>query len=538
MHSNRTKRKDGRLVLTLLICVGFSCAFPTVLFGQDLQHYRPAIGGGGNYFSTHGAKVGPMGRLLTSAQINYASNPLVRRDDEGRIVEAIVSDLTTAEFMASWALSRRFELGVALPVSHATKPSDLNIDDGSGLGELRVAPKLIIMGAKRKAGLGVATVIPLHFPTATDEYEFSTRHFSARPTLAAEFRARRWRVAGNFGYRWLPTRPESLKPLALDAGAIWSFGVGFKPYPRRFELVVDVFGARFRDAERGRVGPAPAEVLAGFRVFGHDQLVFSMGAGGGLNDDFSSPEFRVLGGLTWSMDRRPGGGVPYADNFSDQDGDGIKDRADRCPELPEDLDGFHDADGCPDRDNDQDGVADTKDRCPVHPEDIDGFQDADGCPDPDNDGDGVGDKEDRCPLHAENKNGIADQDGCPDDDRIVVGPNRIRHLDKIFFETGKSTIQPQSYPILDRIAVAIVRRPNLRLVRIEGHTDAFGGDAFNRKLARARAEAVMDYLVQSGVGADRLEAVGFGKEKIVGDGKSVISARLSRRVEFVIKRRN
>ena len=36
-----------------------------------------------------------MGRLLTSAQINYASNPLVRRDDEGRIVEAIVSDLTT-----------------------------------------------------------------------------------------------------------------------------------------------------------------------------------------------------------------------------------------------------------------------------------------------------------------------------------------------------------------------------------------------------------------------------------------------------------
>ena len=48
----------------------------------------------------------------------------------------------------------------------------------------------------------------------------------------------------------------------------------------------------------------------------------------------------------------------------------------------------------------------------------------------------------------------------------------------------------------------------------------------------------MDYLVQSGVDASRLEAVGFGKEKIVGDGRSAISARLSRRVEFVIKRRN
>ena len=195
------------------------------------------------------------------------------------------------------------------------------------------------MGAKRKAGLGVATVIPLHFPTATDEYEFSTRHFSARPTLAAEFRARRWRVAGNFGYRWLPTRPESLKPLALDAGAIWSFGVGFKPYPRRFELVVDVFGARFRDAERGRVGPAPAEVLQVFMCLATTNS-FSPWGPVGASMTFSSPEFRVLGGFTWSMDRRPGGGVPYADNFSDQDGDGIKDRADRCPELPETWMGF------------------------------------------------------------------------------------------------------------------------------------------------------------------------------------------------------
>ena len=110
----------------------------------------------------------------------------------------------------------------------------------------------------------------------------------------------------------------------------------------------------------------------------------------------------------------------------------------------------------------------------------------------------------------------------------MVGPNRIRQWTKSF-ETGKSTIQPQSYPILDRIAVAIVRRPNLRLVRIEGHTDAFGGDAFNL-LARARAEAVMDYLVQSGVGADRLEAVGFGKENC-RRRQSVISARVaSRRV--------
>jgi hypothetical protein len=49
------------------------------------------------------------------------------------------------------------------------------------------------------------------------------------------------------------------------------------------------------------------------------------------------------------------------------------------------------------RDRDGDGIPDSKDRCPDEPEDRDGFEDSDGCPDPDNDGDGVADREDLCP---------------------------------------------------------------------------------------------------------------------------------------------
>jgi outer membrane protein OmpA-like peptidoglycan-associated protein len=49
---------------------------------------------------------------------------------------------------------------------------------------------------------------------------------------------------------------------------------------------------------------------------------------------------------------------------ADRDGDGVPDDDDRCPDVPEDCDGFEDNDGCPDEDNDKDGRPDHCDQCP------------------------------------------------------------------------------------------------------------------------------------------------------------------------------
>lgn len=102
----------------------------------------------------------------------------------------------------------------------------------------------------------------------------------------------------------------------------------------------------------------------------------------------------------------------------DTDGDGIPDSRDRCPREPEDKDGDADDDGCPEAmsDRDRDGVGDAVDQCPDNPEDKDGFEDADGCPDTDNDQDGLTDALDQCPLNAEDKDGFEDDNGCPDPD--------------------------------------------------------------------------------------------------------------------------
>jgi OmpA-OmpF porin, OOP family len=84
----------------------------------------------------------------------------------------------------------------------------------------------------------------------------------------------------------------------------------------------------------------------------------------------------------------------------DRDGDGVADYLDACPDNA----GEKALSGCPDKDGD--GVADKDDECP----DVKGLASLNGCPD--KDGDGVADKDDRCPDVA----GLIALKGCPDED--------------------------------------------------------------------------------------------------------------------------
>ncbi|MFO0738554.1 MAG: transporter [Labilithrix sp.] len=100
---------------------------------------------------------------------------------------------------------------------------------------------------------------------------------------------------------------------------------------------------------------------------------------------------------------------------ADGDGDGVVDAKDKCPQEPEDKDGFEDEDGCPDPDNDGDGIKDKDDACPNVKGEASTDPALNGCPNPDRDGDTFGNDEDKCPDTAEVFNGVDDSDGCPDE---------------------------------------------------------------------------------------------------------------------------
>jgi OmpA-OmpF porin, OOP family len=237
------------------------------------------------------------------------------------------------------------------------------------------------------------------------------------------------------------------------------------------------------------------------------------------------------------------------DGFQDEDGcpdldndnDGIPDAKDKCPNDPEDKDGFQDEDGCPDPDNDGDGIPDATDKCPLEPEDKDGFQDEDGCPDPDNDGDGVPDAQDKCPLEPETKNGYQDEDGCPDEI-----PAKLKQftgvIQGINFRVSDSTLQPSSNGTLDK-AVAVLKEFGDLKLEIQGHTDdqpVKPGGKFvdNTTLSQARAESVKAYFVSKGIDEKRLTAKGYGDTVPVENPKDLTGGKLNaaraknRRVEF------
>ncbi len=189
-----------------------------------------------------------------------------------------------------------------------------------------------------------------------------------------------------------------------------------------------------------------------------------------------------------------------------------------------------------DPDPDGDGIPNGLDRCPDQPEDRDGFQDQDGCPDEDNDRDGVPDIHDKCPLAPETVNGVEDDDGCPDKGRakVALSRKRIRIFQKVLFARGSDRIDPRSFPLLRQVAALLKKAWWVRLVRIEGHTDSQGDQEKNVDLSIRRAYRVRAFLVRQGVAPERLQARGYGAGRPLADNATVSGRAKNRRVVFVI----
>lgn len=235
-------------------------------------------------------------------------------------------------------------------------------------------------------------------------------------------------------------------------------------------------------------------------------------------------------------------GLPEFKGCPDTDKDGIQDSADSCPDVaglaefngcPDtDGDGIIDSEdacvdvkgtkimkGCPDADGD--GVADKDDNCPA----VKGAKDNAGCPWPDTDGDSVIDKDDKCPTVA----GTVANNGCPE-----VSDDAIKKLNDyaktILFNSGKSSFQKQTMPVLQAITAILKEYPTAKF-SIEGHTDSDGKDASNLKLSQDRAAAVKNYLVANGIDASRLTSEGFGEAKPIDSNKTAKGKANNRRVE-------
>ena len=125
----------------------------------------------------------------------------------------------------------------------------------------------------------------------------------------------------------------------------------------------------------------------------------------------------------------------------------------------------------------------------------------------------------------------------PEPPKVEVKEESIDLKEKVQFETGSAVLLAQSQTLLDEVAKTMNDHPEIKKVRIDGHTDGEASRSYNQKLSQKRAKAVKDYLISKGVAAKRLDSKGWGEDKPIADNKTPEGREQNRRVEIKILKR-
>lgn len=106
-------------------------------------------------------------------------------------------------------------------------------------------------------------------------------------------------------------------------------------------------------------------------------------------------------------------------------------------------------------------------------------------------------------------------------------------LNNLYFATNETTILPESEQVLNDLYEMLSDNPEVR-IRIIGHTDAVGSDKDNQVLSERRANSVRQAMLDRGINAERIEAIGKGKSEPIATNDTEEGRQKNRRVEFVI----
>ena len=106
----------------------------------------------------------------------------------------------------------------------------------------------------------------------------------------------------------------------------------------------------------------------------------------------------------------------------------------------------------------------------------------------------------------------------------------------ISFAVGRSDIQSNFAPVLDRFAEGLRNNPNTD-VRIIGHTDNTGSDAVNNPLSLERAASTRNYLTGRGIDGRRISIEGMGERQPIATNDTAQGRSRNRRVEIYVGER-
>lgn len=485
-----TARTFAAFVAVVFTILSFSKVSLAQKVELDLDRFDPAVTYGA-FATIEGSAVrDEYDRWEFGLLANYAHNPLVIADSEDNLESELVRTRLGFDLFGSVTIIGPFALALDVPVFVAqTGDADPDI---AGIGDVRLVPKIRILDDREHVGLAV--VAELRVPSHYGDFSGGARNVVFWPRLILDhaFGASGFRLGTNLGAE--VREGTDFSNVSADSEFTYGAALAYRFGGIRGPVELGIEGD-------GAVGLVEQDV---------EEIPFELGAY--LRGD-PSPEWQILGGPSFGI--VPGYGEPivrgfigvkFAPTSHDRDHDGFPDEEDKCPDAAENLNGIEDRDGCPDEDGDDDV-------------------------------DGIPNSEDECPTEKETINGVQDEDGCPDGGpaKVIREGGSIKILESVKFRTGSAQIDPDSYSILNQVALIMKANPDIKVIRVEGHTDETGNHDTNMKLSEDRANAVRTYLIQRGVKPERLKAKGYGPDQPIESGTDPASLAKNRRVEFHIE---
>ena len=420
----------------------------------------------------------PEGRFSFAFTGSFEKHPLVLRAaspdvTSGREVYA-VDDVFDGTFLLALGVTDNLELTIAAPVTFYQDGVGLGIFTGATTTIPRSSVKdtrfgfsyAIVSHSKVGTGNGPGLVARLEFaaPVSPGDAFSGARTGTLIPAVTGDWKFGRFTTTAEVGAR--------IRGASTIGDAVWgtqistALGVSALIWEKpKLSLAASAFALPVVAAQgAGQKAMIPGEwmVDAGIAPFLGGDVSFGISGGGAIpftSSTLTAPAYRF------------GFSVRYAPRAIDTDGDGIPDSVDKCPTVPEDKDGFQDADGCPDPDNDGDGVPDVIDRCRDEP----GVPENYGCP----------------PETIDGASFV--------DDRIVF----VRPPD---FAVGSSVLSPDARKRLEAAAKLVRSRKGAGMVIIETLGDP-GAVSNWDALAADRAATARSVLIGAGIEADRITAI-------------------------------
>lgn len=369
----------------------------------------------------------------------------------------------------------------------------------SALGDLRLGVKGTILRTPRRGfGLGIAADVTT--PTGDQTALSSTGGVQGSGrVLAEQSMARGMVVAANVGYLARPAL--RIGDVVVDDSVMMAAALRV-PIDRR--QIVSWVGEVQSYIGVAQGASHPVTLRTGLRAQLRSGLVLGLYGGGSPVATLGVPQVQGMFAVHWGPPKRlrterafdktaPARATEIArrrdrrtllakaeptkkHDPADPDGDGLLAFADRCPNVPEDVDGFEDRDGCPELDNDRDGLRDRIDHCPDVPELVNGALDWDGCPDMLVDGEVV-------PVES-------------------IDPAQL--VPKVAFAPGSANLDEATTNGLLELAELMRLNPWLGTLTLRVYVQPTRNPIADRGLASKRAHAVSRLLEGRGVGSDRI----------------------------------